>query len=165
MPRDTTKKTTAKKSTTKKSAAKKPTKEATSSKATSKKATSKKAAPKKAASKKTASMATNGAPAESSSARRSRSDGTGNGGSPKASEVALLAVRALLNLTGKDAEGVIGLQRTDDGWTVEIEVLELRRVPETTDVLATYEVAMDGGGDMTGYRRLQRYVRGAPGED
>jgi hypothetical protein len=44
-------------------------------------------------------------------------------------------------------------------------VLELRRVPNTTDVLATYEATMDSDGELAGYRRLHRYVRGAAGED
>jgi len=74
------------------------------------------------------------------------------------------AVRQLLELTGKGAEGVIGLERTEDGWSVKIEVLELRRIPNTTDVLAIYEVTMDDDGELEGYRRLQRYVRGTPGE-
>jgi hypothetical protein len=63
-------------------------------------------------------------------------------------------------MSNKHVEGVTGLQRTDDGWVVEIDVLELRRVPETTDVLASYEVTVDSSGEVEGYRRVHRYVRG-----
>ena len=66
---------------------------------------------------------------------------------------------------GKTAEGISGLQRSDDGWTVQVEVLELSRVPNTTDVLASYEVEVDGDGELIGYRRVRRYVRGTPGEE
>ena len=66
---------------------------------------------------------------------------------------------------GKTAEGISGLQRTDDGWNVQVEVLELSRVPNTTDVLASYEVEVDGEGELMGYRRVRRYVRGTPGEE
>ena len=45
---------------------------------------------------------------------------------------------------------MIGLERTDDGWPVEVEVLEVRRIPNTTDVLALYEVEVDGKGDAPG---------------
>jgi hypothetical protein len=45
---------------------------------------------------------------------------------------------------------------------VQVEVLELRRVPNTTDVLAVYEVSVDRDGDLEGYTRLHRYVRGTP---
>ena len=75
------------------------------------------------------------------------------------------AARQLLELTGREAEGVTGLERTDDGWKILVEVVEVRRIPDTTDVLALYEVAVDEDGDLESYRRLRRYTRGVPGED
>src|SRR5687768_1536342 len=74
--------------------------------------------------------------------------------------VAEQAVRQLSELTSKEIEGVTSLQKNDDGWVVELDVLELRRVPMTTDVLATYQVTLDSSGELEGYRRLGRYVRG-----
>jgi hypothetical protein len=56
---------------------------------------------------------------------------------------------------------VTGLERTDDGWKVQVEVVEVRRIPDTTDVLALYEVDVDPRGELMGYRRLRRYSRGA----
>ena len=82
-----------------------------------------------------------------------------------ATQVAARAASQLLELTGKQSEGVTGLERTDDGWTVEVEVVEVRRIPDTTDVLALYEVTTDDQGDLLGYRRLRRYARGVPGEE
>ena len=82
-----------------------------------------------------------------------------------ATQVAARAAQQLLELTGKEAEGVTGLERADDGWKVRVEVVEVRRIPDTTDVLALYEVEVDEDGDLTGYRRLRRYARGVPGED
>ena len=82
-----------------------------------------------------------------------------------ASQVAAQAVQQLLELTGKGVEGVTGLERTDDGWKVHVEVVEVRRIPDTTDILALYEVQVDEDGDLMGYRRLRRYARGVPGED
>ena len=84
---------------------------------------------------------------------------------PNPGRVAAEAARQLVELTGKDAEGVVGLDRSDDGWKVEVEVVEVRRIPNTTDVLAMYEVEVDGRGSLKGYRRVRRYVRGVPGED
>jgi hypothetical protein len=84
---------------------------------------------------------------------------------PKGSAIASEAARQLVELTGRDVEGVTGLSRTDDGWSVEVEVLEVRRIPETTDVLALYEITVDEDGDLEGYRRLRRYVRGTPGQE
>lgn len=80
-------------------------------------------------------------------------------------QVATEAARQLLELTGKAAEGVTSMERTEDGWKIQVEVLEMRRIPETTDVLAIYEIDTDDKGEIEGYRRLRRYVRGAPGEE
>jgi Gas vesicle synthesis protein GvpO len=100
------------------------------------------------------------APRKRASAPRAEADRP-----PNAGRVAAEALRQLAELTGKDAEGVVGLDRSDDGWTVEVEVVEVRRIPNTTDVLALYEVEVDGRGSLQGYRRVRRYVRGVPGED
>jgi len=82
-----------------------------------------------------------------------------------ASQIAALAARQLLDLTGREVEGITGLERTDDGWKVQVEVVEVRRIPDTTDVLALYEVEVDGDGELEAYHRLRRYTRGAPGEE
>jgi hypothetical protein len=69
------------------------------------------------------------------------------------------AIEQLAELTGQKVEGLSGIHRIDDGWVAYAEVLELRRVPETSDVLATYEVELDDDGSVTGYRRVKRYTR------
>lgn len=83
---------------------------------------------------------------------------------PTAGRVAERAMGQLLDLTGREPEGVTGLERTEDGWTVLVDVVELRRVPSTTDILATYEVAVDARGQLEGYRRARRFVRGSAEE-
>ena len=84
---------------------------------------------------------------------------------PSGIAVAGEAARQLLELTGREVEGVTGLERSDHGWKVQVEVVEVRRIPDTTDVLALYELDVDEDGDLEGYRRLRRYARGVPGED
>ena len=78
--------------------------------------------------------------------------------------VAREAARQLAELTGKEPEAVTGITRTDDGWKVELDVLELHRVPETADLLATYVVDTDDEGQLTSYRRTRRFVRSQPQE-
>jgi hypothetical protein len=102
----------------------------------------------------------------------SSSGGPRRGDAPRASapkrptglRIASDAARQLLDLTGREAEGITGVERTEDGWKVQVEVVELRRIPDTTDMLALYELEVDSDGDVQGYRRLRRYVRGAAGE-
>lgn len=73
--------------------------------------------------------------------------------------VGQIALDELSALVGCPAEGVIGIRRNGGGWVVTVEVLEVGRVPETTDVLASYDVHVDQDGDVTEYQRLRRYLR------
>lgn len=75
------------------------------------------------------------------------------------------ATDVVRSLTGKSPESVTALERSDDGWRVSVDVLELERIPSTTDVLATYEVTLDDEGELQGYRRVHRYLRGKPGDE
>jgi|SRR5690625_2000376 len=63
-------------------------------------------------------------------------------------------------LTGIEVESVSGVEKLDGGWTVTLEALELRRVPDTVSLLATYTVEIDTVGELVGYRRRSRYTRG-----
>jgi hypothetical protein len=73
--------------------------------------------------------------------------------------VGQIALQEVADLVGCPAEGVTGIRKGDDGWVVTVEVLEVGRVPETTDVLASYDVHVDKDGDVTEYKRLRRYLR------
>ncbi|MDI9941020.1 MULTISPECIES: gas vesicle protein GvpO [Rhodococcus] len=78
-----------------------------------------------------------------------------------AQDIAALALRVITELTGKKPLGATSVMPTDDGWTVEVEVVEDRRIPSTTDMLALYEVVLDLDGQLLSYRRTRRYSRGA----
>ena len=69
------------------------------------------------------------------------------------------ARRYLHALHGVEAESVSSLERTADGWLVRLEVLELSRVPNTMDVLASYELDLDANKGLRSYRRVRRYYR------
>ncbi|MEU0026349.1 gas vesicle protein [Streptomyces sp. NPDC006335] len=79
---------------------------------------------------------------------------------PKPMEVLRNARTQLAELTGMDAENVSSFEQTEDGWSLEIEVLELSRVPDTMSLMASYQVELDPEGQLTGYRRVRRYERG-----
>lgn len=66
----------------------------------------------------------------------------------------------LAELTGLAVESVSSFERTEEGWDLAVEVLELVRVPDTMSLLATYAVTLDPQGELTGYRRVRRYERG-----
>jgi hypothetical protein len=80
-------------------------------------------------------------------------------------ELARAAVQTLVQLTGHQPETVLGLRRGEDGWQVLVEMVEMRRVPNSTDVLGCYAVDLDRSGDVVGYQRRRRYQRGQTGGD
>ena len=120
---------------------------------------------RKTAAKKTAVKKTAKKTAARTDPRRSSSPpSTGERERGAGPRMAGLAREVLGELLGKTSESVTGIRRTDDGWSVEVEVLELERIPKTTDVLAVYSVDLSSEGDLIGYQRIQRFVRGSAGE-
>jgi Gas vesicle synthesis protein GvpO len=81
----------------------------------------------------------------------------------KPAELARVARTQLAELTGRPAESALGIRKDDDGWNVMVEVVELSRVPESTDLLGCYVVTLDDDGELIGYERVNRYQRGHAG--
>jgi len=77
-----------------------------------------------------------------------------------ASDAAVRAVEHVTELTKRDTEGVVGVERSDDGWRVTVDVVETHRIPDSADIIATYEVGVDADGELVWYRRVGRYLRG-----
>jgi hypothetical protein len=75
-------------------------------------------------------------------------------------QLARRASEELAEVLGRRPESIVSLDRTDEGWRVGVEVLETRRIPDTADVLAEYEIEADAHGRLLGYRRTRRYARG-----
>jgi len=89
-------------------------------------------------------------------------------GAKRPLEIAREAREQLGELIGRSPEGVLGVERDDGddgGWRVTLEVLELERVPNSTDLLGCYVARMDDNGDLLENQRLRRYQRGQPDED
>lgn len=68
-------------------------------------------------------------------------------------------LRHVLDLTGKDVEGVTAVRPANDGWTVEVEVVEDHRVPSSGDTLAIYAVDLDSHGGLVSYARARCFKR------
>ena len=71
-----------------------------------------------------------------------------------------MAREQLAELTGHRVESVSGLSRSEEGWEVRVELVELERTPPTTNVLGSYEVQLDEEGNLVGYERVRRYHPG-----
>ncbi|MEV4604869.1 gas vesicle protein GvpO [Amycolatopsis sp. NPDC049253] len=77
-----------------------------------------------------------------------------------ASAAAAAALRSVKDLVSSDPVGITSVEPLDDGWLVEVEVVEERRIPSSADVLALYEIELDGEGELLAFRRTRRYGRG-----
>ena len=74
--------------------------------------------------------------------------------------------RELPELLGHNVDSVLGLESDEkNGWTVTVQVVELERIPRSTDVLGAYAVTLDKDGEFVGVRRSRRYYRNQADED
>jgi hypothetical protein len=87
-----------------------------------------------------------------------------NDGRLSAAELSEAAIRTVQELTGYQPEAVTALEWDGEFWDVTVDVLELARIPNTTDVLASYVVQLDEGGTLRGMKRAHRFVRGQANE-
>jgi len=78
-----------------------------------------------------------------------------------AHKVAEFAKKEIVALTGLPVDTISAITRKEENWIVTLDLLELVMVPNTQDVLATYEVEMNdsGANELLSYRRVGRYRR------
>jgi hypothetical protein len=82
-----------------------------------------------------------------------------------ATTAARLAADYVAEMTDREPEAIVGLERYDDGhWQVDVEIVEVRRIPDSTDVLATYRARLDADGELMACQRTRRYKRCQTGE-
>jgi hypothetical protein len=86
--------------------------------------------------------------------------GGDSNGRVSARDLTLAAKRTIEDLTGYTPEAVTGFQWDGESWLVTVDVCELERVPNTTDVIGTYIVQLDERGGLLGYKRERRFQRG-----
>jgi hypothetical protein len=82
-----------------------------------------------------------------------------------AAKAARLGSEQIAELTGKEPAGVTSVEAADEGWTVGVEVVEDKRIPSSTDMLAVYQADLDETGELRSYRRQRRYSRGRGDSD
>jgi hypothetical protein len=63
-------------------------------------------------------------------------------------------------LTRHRPEAVTSIERVNGHWRIGVEVLETKRIPDSADILAIYEVQLEPDGELSSYRRVSRYERG-----
>lgn len=83
----------------------------------------------------------------------------------RGTDIARLAKAQLALITGLTPNTVSSLTRDEQGWHATVDMIELKRIPEATDVLASYEAVLDDDGNLLRYERIRRYYRGQLAEE
>jgi hypothetical protein len=65
----------------------------------------------------------------------------------------------LVELTCVKADTISSVSKDELGWHIFIEMVEMKRIPEATDMLATYETLSDEDGNLINFHRTRRYLR------
>lgn len=70
-------------------------------------------------------------------------------------EIAQQAKEQLAELTGLEPVTVLDTFKNDGGWHVSVEMVELpRRIPQSLELVGTYEVHLDEKGEMLSFKRV-----------
>lgn len=67
------------------------------------------------------------------------------------------ALNVVRHYISKELETVVGLEEAKGEWSVIVEVLERKAVPDTQDLLGRYEVKLNKQGKLLGWK--QKMVR------
>lgn len=82
-----------------------------------------------------------------------------------ANEVIEKARKEFVGLGKNPAAGITALSRTNDGWSIQMEALERKAIPDTMDVLGLYELRIDDAGNLLGLDRKRLRKRGETHEE
>jgi len=82
-----------------------------------------------------------------------------------ANEIVVKAREEFISLGKKSADGITGLSKTEEGWSILMEALERKAIPDTMDVLGLYELRLDDEGNLLGLDRKKLRKRGETHEE
>ena len=60
----------------------------------------------------------------------------------------------LHELTGLKVGSTVSVGKGESGWRVRVEVVEKNSIPDSQDILATYELSVDEAGDVQNFTRV-----------
>ena len=74
-------------------------------------------------------------------------------------QIALQVKDQLAELTRVKPDTISAISKDEKGWHIIVEMVEMKRIPDSTDMLATYETLLDEDGNLINYHRTRRYLR------
>ena len=74
-------------------------------------------------------------------------------------EITEQAKEQLAQITGFKPVAVVAVFQDETGWHVTVDMLEMTRIPESSDLLGIYETTMDGDGNVLSFERKMTHNR------
>jgi len=74
-------------------------------------------------------------------------------------QIAQLVKEQLVEITHVKADTISAISKDEQGWHIFVEMIEMKRIPAGSDMLATYETLADEEGNLINFRRIRRYLR------
>ncbi|MBI5235173.1 MAG: gas vesicle protein [Deltaproteobacteria bacterium] len=68
-------------------------------------------------------------------------------------DVIIKARSEMKRLTGLEAASTVKTVKDESGWRLLVEMIEKRSIPDSMDILATYEILMDDNGNLMEFNR------------
>jgi len=75
------------------------------------------------------------------------------------------AKEQLAKVTDFSPVAAVGGFKDEEGWHISVDVLEMARLPESTDIIGTYVVSLDPEGNMVKFEKKRARLRGEPYEE
>ena len=60
----------------------------------------------------------------------------------------------LAELAGLELGSTVSVRKGKSGWCVQVEVVEKNSIPDSQDILATYELTVDDEGNVQNFTRV-----------
>lgn len=75
-------------------------------------------------------------------------------------EMSGLVLRSLAELTNLKPSGVVAVRKEEQGWRLQVELVEKESIPPSMDILGVYDVWADDRGNVLGFERKRLRRRG-----
>lgn len=70
------------------------------------------------------------------------------------------ALPQIKEMLKKEPESISNIEKTNEGWKIQCEILEKKSVPETFDLLKVFEFKLDNNAKVIGFTQLRKIRRG-----
>lgn len=70
------------------------------------------------------------------------------------------ARKELSTLTGLEPSSVVGVNKDGEEWIVTLEMIEKKSIPDSMDILGTYEVRLNNERELLNFIRISLRRRG-----